>query len=162
MDFPITEEEWALVEGIVFGESRNRISLTAAAKAIGVHRNVLVNAIERSRLKMPEDPPWTRHIHTIWDQRDIILADRLEDLAWEKAQGAENPDGSFEKGDTRVLMAMLAARDSRYRPVKSKQDDNKDIDAETIRRALASQVHMEDIQQIEQERATEGVKEKGG
>ena len=154
MEFPITEAEWATVEGIVFGESRNRISLTAAAKAIGVHRNVLVNAIERSRLKMPEDPPWTRHIHTIWDQRDIILADRLEDLAWEKAQG--------EKGDTRVLMAMLAARDSRYRPVKSKQDDTKDIDAETIRRALASQVHMEDIQQIEQERATEGVKEKGG
>lgn len=158
-DFPLTQEQWHAAEEILLGDVRKHFSLSAAAKEIGVSRAVLVRAIERSRLRLASDPPWSHSIHMIYDQRESIIADRLEDLAWKKALGTTFIDEDGEEvtvpGDTRVLMAMLGVHDKRYKTTQSKKDIPDDTDAETIRRKLNATVHMDRINQIEERKKRE-------
>ena len=143
-----TPEKWERARLVLSGEDGSRVSWSAAARAAGVRLGVLRAWIRRSREKRPDDDPVIHEMCAWADDRDELVAGRLEDVAWERAvTGWEEPVfqggeliGHKPKFDNTVLMKMLPAKDPTYRPHRNLDVDVRVTDeSEIYQRLLAGQ-----------------------
>ena len=156
--FPMNERQWAAAMDILLG-SATKMSVYAAATAAGVSRSVLLKCIERSRERRAGDPPWAQSMHMIYDERECVIADKLEDEIWKRGMGwtekvmKVGDDGKVSEievtypGDSRLLVRMMEVLDPRYRKTQSKSAGIDTDNPEEIRRKIQAEIHRYKLEQ---------------
>ena len=157
--FPLREEQWEKAKEILLG-SNTKMSVHAAAQAAGVSRAVLLACIERAREPDEGDPLWIRSMPLIFDEREYIIADKLQDELWKRAMGWTEDvkvwdakkeswvdDTVHHAGDSRLLVRMLEVLDPRYRKTQDKGSGIDVANSEEIRRKIKAELHRLKLEQ---------------
>ena len=142
-----TPEAWEAAKQVLSGETDDKISWAAAARAAGVPLHTLKAWVRRSADRRVDDDPLIYEVAEFVDQIDELQTGRLEDIAWERSvSGWDEP--VFHQGehvdnkrkfDHRLLTRFLETRDKRWRKQIEVKQLTVDDASEIQRRLLAGQ-----------------------
>ena len=159
-----SQEQWARVRRVLLGEDPGGISVQYAARAAGVTLRELEGWVNRSR-QCDEfgDEPWVKEIYELWDRRDKLKEERLEDRLWKRGlQGVvtrekieqRDADGELvgfttkaknDGGDIRALERLLEGCGGKYSRAKEDVRVKVDFDMGELFRRYSAGARLKEV-----------------
>jgi len=158
-DNSLTPDRWAKARKIICGDDPTQVSIKAAASAAGLSIFEFNKWVNRSRERDLSDDPWIWEIAEVMDERNVMQASTLEDVAWQHSIEGVREDiwfqgevvGEKRNFDHRLLEKLLKTRDPRYmdRSAQLQLNINAEMDIGTLEKKFEAFRRMNDLRDDE-------------